>query len=130
MAADFWITNISDHLISLGDLGVLIRPYQSINLLDPKHYQLTQEQINSSLFSGSLYKRSDKIKVRKNPPNLTKLKGPSPIDFEQTNDFPSKIRSIIKFQEFNHEDYQISDDEYAKQNAELAEEDDLGRFKK
>lgn len=129
---DFWIVNISNRLISLGDLGILLQPYQSVNLLDKRHYFYTENQIRTSLNSGSLYKRSDKIKVRKIPPDLTNYKGPGKIGIDTKNEFPSKIWSIIEHKEFNYDEDepQISDDDYAAENADLAEEDDLGRFKK
>lgn len=128
----FWIVNISDRLISLGDLGILLQPRQSVNLLDSKHYFFTEKQINDSLTSGSLYKRSDKIKVRKVAPNLTNLKGPSKIEVDQ-NIYPSKVRSLLEHKEYNYDEeneIQMSDEQYAEENAELAEEDDLGRYKK
>jgi hypothetical protein len=125
----FWITNVSKHLISIGDLGILLQPHQSVNLLDRKHYSFTEEQIQASITSGSLHKRSDKIFVRKLPPQ-TIYKGPSKINLEEEGSYPSKIRSLLEHKEFNYEEYQISDDEYAKENADSAEEDDVGKFKK
>lgn len=125
----FWIANISDRLISLGDLGILLQPYQSVNLLDHKHYFFTEDQIQTSLKTGSLYRRSDKIVVRKFPPQET-YKGTSKINLETKNEFPSKIRSLLEHKEFNYDELQITDDEYAKENADLADEDDLGKYKK
>lgn len=125
----FWITNISKRLISVGDLGILLQPHQSVNLLDSKHYTFTEAQIQTSLATGSLYKRSDKIKVRKNPPPQA-LKGASKVGLDETNQFPSKIRSLLEHKEFNYEEHQVTDDEYAAQNADLADEDDVGKYKK
>ncbi len=120
---------MSNRLISLGDLGILVQPYQSINLLDPKHYFFTEEQIQASLKNGSLYKRSDKIVVRKIPPPKV-YKGPSPIGLDTKNEYPSKIRSLLEHKEFNYEEMQVTDDEYARENADLADEDDLGKYRK
>jgi hypothetical protein len=125
----YWIQNMSDRLISLGDLGVLLQPYQAVNLLDPKHYSFTEEQIEASQTSGSLFKRSDKVKQRKIPPPKV-YKGPGKIGLDDTNQYPSKIRSLLQHKEFNYDELQISDDEYAKENADLADEDDIGKFKK
>lgn len=120
---------MSNRLISLGDLGVLLRPYQAVNLLDPKHYSFTEEQIEASRKSGSLYKRSDKIKLRAVPPPQV-YKGPGKIGLDDKNQYPSKIRSLLEHKEFNYDELNISDDEYAKENADLADEDDIGKFKK
>lgn len=120
---------MSNRLISLGDLGILLQPYQTVNLLDSRHYFFTEEQIQASLKSGSLFKRSDKIVVRKIPPPKI-FKGPSPIGLDEKNEYPSKIRSLLEHKEFNYDELQMSDEEYAKENADLADEDDLGKYKK
>lgn len=125
-----WITNISKNIISVGDLGFTIQPYQSINLLDKHHYSFTDEQLKRSFSSGSLYKRSDKIVVRKLPPSQSNLKGPSNIGLNENNEFPSKIRSILEHKEFNYDELEMSDDEYARENADFADEDDVGKYKK
>ncbi len=120
---------MSNRLISLGDLGILLQPYQSVNLLDSKHYIFTEVQIQESLANGSLYKRSDKIVVRKIPPPQI-FKGPGKIGLDEKNQYPSKIRSLLEHKEFNYDELQVSDEEYAKENADLADEDDIGKFKK
>lgn len=128
----FWIINISNRLISLGDLGVLLLPRKPVNLSDPKHYSFTEEQILKSLTTGSIskYKKIKKIKECQ-APSLKRYKGPATINVEENNIFPSKIRSLLEHKEYNYdEDNSISDDEYAKENADLADEDDLWRFKK
>jgi hypothetical protein len=35
-----WIANISDRNVSLSDLGITIKAYSNINLLDKKNYLL------------------------------------------------------------------------------------------
>lgn len=67
-AKEFWLTNITRTDIGLSDLNLTIRAYTSINILDPKHYYLTPEQIKRSLEGGSLFKRRDKVVVRKVAP--------------------------------------------------------------
>lgn len=107
-----------------------MQPGQSINLLDSKHYSLTKDQIQNSLTSGSLYKRSDKVVVRNIPPAIQNTKGPARVVIDESGQFPSRVRSLLEHKEFNYDELQITDDEYAKDNADLAEEDDLGRYKK
>lgn len=62
---EFWITNISrTRDVSLGDLRLTIRRGESRNLLDSKHYHYTEEQVEKSAFSGSIYAKRNIIKVR------------------------------------------------------------------
>lgn len=130
---EFWISNITNRLISLGDLGILLQPYQSVNLLDRKNFPLfTDKHIEQSLISGSLYKRSDKVKVRRISPPTRDLKGASKIGLDEKHEQPSKIRSILEHKEYNYdaEEAGMSDEEYAAENADLAGEEDLGRYKR
>ena len=129
MAKDFWISNVSKRMVSISDIGILLQPYQSVNLLDSRHYAISEEQIRSSLANGGLYRARDKVYVRKVPPVVTPKPGIK-IKMEENLEFPSQVRSIIKHKQFNYEELHITDDEYALQNAELAEEDDIGRFRK
>lgn len=126
----FWISNVSKRLISVSDIGILLQPYQSINLLDSRHYSLTEDQIQTSLTTGALSRVKDKVVVRKVPPGIAKMRGGSRLQVEENSEYPSQVRSIIEHKEFNYEDLHITDDEYAAQNAELSEEDDVGRFRK
>lgn len=61
--SDFWITNISKMNVCLRDLNLTVKARSSINLMDLKHYRYTLEQLQKSAESGSLYRKSDKIKV-------------------------------------------------------------------
>ena len=62
---DFWITNISKMNVCLRDLAITIKANSHANLLDSKHYKYTLEQLEKSAESGSIFRKSDKIKVRK-----------------------------------------------------------------
>lgn len=128
----FWITNVSRNVISLGDLGVLIIPKQSIDLADPVRYpHLNAELIQNSLKSGSLFRYSHKISIRQIPPPETqKLKGASTIPIEEHPNQAVIKRPIVAIQETKYEELQLSDEEYAKQNADLAEIDDVSKYKK
>lgn len=62
---EFWITNISrTRDVSLGDLRLTIKIGESRNLLDSKHYHYTEEQVEKSAVSGSIYAKRNMIKVR------------------------------------------------------------------
>lgn len=128
----FWITNISRNVISLGDLGVLIIPKQSVDLADPVRYpHLNESLIQASLKSGSLWRYSHKIAVRQvPPPEAKKLKGASKIPIEPNPNQAVIKRPVVAIQETKYEELQLSDEEYAKQNADLAEIDDVSKYKK
>jgi hypothetical protein len=127
-AESYWITNISRHLIDLPDLNIFVPPMCHINLLDKKHYRhLTKDQILASVTSGSIASKKGAIIPRKVPPG-TPIK--AYIDIEENPNMPSRQRSVIPIENITYEELNISDDEYAAENAETAEEDHLGRFQK
>jgi hypothetical protein len=90
---------------------------------------LTEAQIKKSLTSGGLSRVKDKVFVRKIPPTTTKSYK-SVVEMEENLEQPSNAKSIIEYKEFDYEELHITDDEYALQNSDTAEEDDLGRFRK
>jgi hypothetical protein len=123
----FWVTNISKTIVSLTDLGLCIQPLRTVNLLDNQHYSLSKEQLLASSISGSLFKKRDKIIVRKVPP------GPQPKTFiphQEDAIFPTKHHSAVQMEDIKYEELNVSDDDYANENTETAQEDQLGRYKK
>lgn len=88
---EFWITNTSTRDVSLADLNVTVRSFASINLLDPRHYQLTEAQIQNSVTSGSIFKKRDKIKLRVSAPAVTQ----TVKIITQETAMPSRARSGI-----------------------------------
>lgn len=54
--------------VCLRDLNLTVKAQSHANLLDEKHYNYTLEQLQKSAESGSIFRKSDKIKVRKIPP--------------------------------------------------------------
>jgi hypothetical protein len=102
----FWITNISDRNVSLGDLAISIPAMASVNLLDKKHYGLTEEQVKKSAANGSIAKKGDKIVVRAVPPVVS---GQRPMPFCQ-DPVPSRGASIYEMKQEHYEELQISDD--------------------
>lgn len=116
----FWITNVSKKDVSLADLNCTVRSFTSINLLDGRHYSITEQQIQNSLQNGSLKKKSHLIKVRNSPPEKEK---PINIIQEQTT-IPTRARALVELKSRDLEsELDISDDEFAKELAETAEED-------
>jgi len=116
---EFWITNISNRNVSLADLNLTIKAFSSVNLLDKKHYQYTLEQVQQSAATGSLAAKCDKVVVRKNPPEINKKN----TNIDRESHIPSRQRSIFSIKEEYYEELSLSDDEYAKENADLAEMD-------
>ncbi len=122
----FWITNISTMNVSLADLNVTVKALSSINLLDKKHFACSKKQLLKSFESGSLFKKRNKIFVRQVAPEIEKTN----LLFERNETFPSRDRSILSIKEENYEELNLSDAEYANQNAELAEMDSQPLIKK
>lgn len=123
----FWITNISKKMITLEDLNVDIYPMRTLNLLDKKHYKFTNEQLNKSALSGSLYKKQKYVIIRQIPPGETQ-EPMLPLDRNTT--IPTRQRSAVKVEEIKYEELNLPDEEYAEKDADMAENDRLGKWKK
>ena len=104
----FWITNFSNRNVTLSDLYISVPAKSSINLLDKKHYHFTEEQVVKSAAEGSLFKKRDKISIRKVPPLFTKK---NQISIHQGAVIPSRSASIYEIKQENYEELNISDDE-------------------
>jgi hypothetical protein len=105
----FWITNISDRNVTLGDLNVSIKSFTSADLLDNKHYpHLTLEMLEKSETNGSLFRKSNMVVHRKVPPTL-----PKKTQILMTNDaIPSREHSILQIKQENYEELNITDEQY------------------
>lgn len=123
----FWITNIVKKAVHLGDIGVVIQPRTSINLLDKKHYTLTKEQLEKSAKLGSLFAKNKMVVIRKVPPNEDPKKY---LPFKEDAVFTTKQRSTVEIENVKYEELQMSDDDFAEENADMAEADHLGKWKK
>jgi hypothetical protein len=124
-APTFWVTNICPMNVSLADLALTIKAYTSVNLLDKKHYQYTPEQLQKSFTSGSIFKKRDKIVIRKIAPEI--LRANVPLTRETF--IPTRERSLLVIKEENYEelnteeDQKKSDEAFASANADLADAD-------
>lgn len=116
---DYWVTNISNRNVSLADLSLTIKAYTSVNLLDPRHYYYTFQQLEQSRLNGSIAAKSDKIKVRENAPQFIKTNMPL---IKETH-IQSKTKSVYKINEEKYEELNVSDEQFAEENAETAELD-------
>lgn len=117
----FWLTNISGMNVSLTDLNLTVKAYSSINLLDKRHYQYTPEQLHKSAESGSIFKKGNRLIVRKIAPEVLKAN----IPLTRETFIPTRERSTLAIKEEKYEELNISDEEFAKENADTAQMDTL-----
>ena len=114
---EFWVANMSNKDVSLGDLYLTIRAYASVNLLNKKHYYYTWKQIYDSVTSGSIFKKKDKIIPRKLPPKVQRLT----ITIDKESAVPGREKSIFEFKEEKYEELDLSDEKFAEENADLVD---------
>lgn len=106
----FWITNLSSMNVTLADLAFNIKAFTSVNLLDSRHHSYTLEQLLKSQESGSLFKKRDKIVVRKVAPEPPTVEiKPILMNGEA---MPSRSHSIVEIKEEYYDELKISDDDY------------------
>lgn len=122
----FWLTNISDKNVSLADLNLTIKAFSSVNVLDMRHYSFTLEQLQESVAKGSVYKKRDKIVVRKVEPKNIVVN----IPFANETYIPTRQRSIYSIKEEKYDELNITDEAFANENAEIAEADRQPLLKK
>jgi len=123
----FWLTNISSMNISLSDLNLTIRAYSSINLLDSRHYAYTLEQLQKSVESGSVFKKRNKLVVRKVSPEILTAN----MALISETFIPTRERSVFNIKEEYYPeldvketaDQKASDEKFAAENAEIADLD-------
>lgn len=119
MKQSFWITNISNRNVSLADLNLTIKAFSSVNLLDEKHYAYSLEQLQVSAEKGSLAKKKDKLVVRTFAPKSTQKN----IGISREAMIPTRERSLFNIKEEHYEELNISDEDFAKENADTAQMD-------
>lgn len=111
----FWLTNFSKRNVSLADLNLTIKAFSSINLLDTRHYSYTLEQLLKSEAEGSIFKKQSLVKRRQIAPTVIKMNVP----FIKETFIPSRERSIFVIKEENYDELNVSDEDFAKDNADL-----------
>jgi len=122
----FWVTNISNRNVSLADLAINIKAFTTINLLDSKHHYYTLDQLMKSSQSGSLFKKRDKIVIRKLAPQVLK----NEIGIKVDTILPSREKSVLEIKEEHYEELNVADSEkdlieYAKENADIVQLDEV-----
>lgn len=114
----FWISNICNRNVSLADLNLTVPAFRSINLLDKRHYQYTLERLQASVTNGSIFKKSDKIKVRQIAPVVIQPSMP----FLKETFIPSREKSVLSIKEEHYAELEINDIEQKKKDEEYANE--------
>jgi hypothetical protein len=116
----FWLTNFTKRNVSLADLNLTVKAFSSVNLLDKKHYDYTLEQLIKSATQGSIFKKNNMLAVRQVAPVVIKMNVP----FDRETFIPSRERSTFSIKEENYDELNVSDEEFAKENADLVVLDD------
>jgi len=119
-----FVTNITKNDIHIGDLGIIVNPYKTIDLLNEKHSILTIDQVKKSIEQGSLFKRIQKkqLLIRQSAPQ----KAERILDVSKVI-FPHRKRTAVKFEEKVFEELEIGlnleDEEiFAEEMADIASE--------
>jgi len=108
---------MSNRNVSLADLNLTIKAYSCVNLLDSRHYYYTLEQLQKSEKSGSIFKKRDKVIVRKVKPEVLQAN----IPLLRETFIPSREKSILEIKEEVYEELNVSDEEFAKENADMVD---------
>lgn len=120
---EFWVTNITNRDVSVGDLGLYIKAYQSVNLLDSRHYHYTLEQLEKSSTSGSLFRKHHMLKIRQVAPEVVK---PTEILVHKGQPTPSRVaRPIINVEIPRYEELEFSDEKFAQEDLDASFEDTM-----
>src|ERR1700722_15079084 len=122
----FWVTNVSDRNVTLSDLALNIPAFRTVNLMDTRHYSYTMTQLEQSFQSGSIFKKRNRIRRRLGPPGIVK----SEMPIQRDAIIPSREKSVYEIKEDKYEELQVSNEEFAEENAELAELDSKPAFSK
>jgi len=122
---EFWVSNVCDKNVTVGDLALSIRSRTHVNLLDSRHYNLTKEQLELSAKSGSLYAKRDKLKIRQVAPEIVVQPGfhvsAMPLHMAQAG-----LRSNVVIEDKIYEELDFSTESEEKFASDMAaDEDDL-----
>lgn len=119
MKRQIWITNISKHDVFLYDLNLVIKAKRSINLLGLKKSHLTLDQINHSINSGSIFDKSNKIKIGHSSPSIrpqkTKFINEYPIATRQRSIVEIEREKELEFDETKEKEIEM----FAEENIDL-----------
>lgn len=116
---EFWIVNVSKKNVTLSDLALSIPSGRSMNLLDNRHHHYTLEQIQQSAEKGSIYRKRDKIKIRKQAPQKIIEPGLQLAILPAVTSHIQGLPSLVTIEEKRYEELDISDEKFAEEFADL-----------
>lgn len=118
---EFWVINTSKKNVMLSDLYLTIPAGKYYNLLDKKHFYYTEQQLDESLKSGSLYKKQKMIKKCEDKPQFDQFYHPQLQLSKQP--MITRKRSAVKVKYEDYDELIVSDEKYANEIADLFAED-------
>lgn len=127
---EFWIINTSTTRdVSLGDLRLTIRRGESRNLLDSRHYSYTEEQLEKSAKTGSIYAKRNVIKIRDIRPSPVITPGKYVTKGNRITRLETKV-PVVKIEEPHYDDIDFlndmpgdSDEKFAMDDANFTVDD-------
>lgn len=111
---EFWVVNVSDRNVCLGDLAITIPAHTSMNLLGKKP-QHTLAQLETSAANGSIFTKRDKIKVRNVPPQQVVVPGIQVI----RNPRLGRNRSLVEIVEKRYAELDFSDEQFVGELSDI-----------
>ena len=109
---EFWISNVTKMNVCLSDLALTVPAWRHYNLLDDKHFSYNLEQLEKSAENGSLFRKRDKIKVRKVPPPEEIPSGEITLTQEPLFMTSKTLHSQVKIVEPKFEELEVSETEF------------------
>lgn len=122
-----WITNINYKKdMKIDDLGLVVPKGKSRNILASNCKHITAEQIEESLTSGSLFKKSNWLKVRKVEPKFNPFKLHVSTDYRIVSPvrFPGTRTNVSieikEYEDLDFEDQSSGDEMFASETSDAA----------
>jgi len=108
---NIWITNVSKRDIHISDLGLVVKSYTSIKILNNPRLRLTPLQVLNSIKSGTIHKKRRYLVIGTNTPNqiVSQTKEIS------TQPMPDRSRSLKEIKEETYEELMLSDEDYMQE---------------
>lgn len=121
-----WVTNLTKAKLSIRDIGYVLEPYKTIDILDYLHSRLTPEKVQKSIETGDIkyFYNKQMLLFRQSAPEPEK---PRTLEMSKAS-FPNKNRSVIEleekyYKELDFDNTFVSDEEFVEKTMESAQED-------
>ena len=124
--AHCWVVNITNRTLFIHDLGLQIAPNSTMDLLGIKNENLSIDQVQNSINSGSLYNLRNEVCA---------CKPPLPRNFEKKvavykEGFPRICKTAVKIEEKIYKELEIDSEEleFSNENAEASALENMPNF--